>query len=264
MRYANYVRDVLITEPQIATPVTLATPLSAMIVNRHEIGVNSTETYLDDQLDVTAKVKTGFIQHAVVAGLEAGRETSDPARPTWTNVPTTSLLNPDPEQALSGTETITSRVTTTSLTAAAYVLDTMQLGSHWDLTGGIRWDRFATDYTQTLAPAAAFHRVDEMPSWRAAAGVQAGIVRKHLLRCWHVVQSIGGIAVAERVHREPAAGEEQDLRIRKQMGRDAEPVVIARRDFPNGEDQCARARSGQSAVERSGGQPAREWRQRCK
>ena len=169
VRYANYVRDVLITEPQIATPVTLATPLSAMIVNRHEIGVDSTETYLDDQLDVTAKVKTGFIQHAVVAGLEAGRETSDPARPTWTNVPTTGLLNPDPEQQLSGTETITSRVTTTSLTAAAYVLDTMQLGSHWDLTGGIRWDRFATDYAQTLAPAAAFHRVDEMPSWRAAA-----------------------------------------------------------------------------------------------
>ncbi len=168
VRYANYVRDVLITEPQIAAP-TLATPLSAMTVNRHEIGVNSTETYLDNQLDLTAKARTGFIRHSLVAGLEAGRETSDPTRPTWTNVPTTSLLNPDPEQALSGTETITSRVTTTSLTAAAYALDTMQLGSHWDLTGGIRWDRFSTDYKQTVAPAAAFQRVDEMPSWRAAA-----------------------------------------------------------------------------------------------
>ena len=115
------------------------------------------------------KLKTGLIQHSVVAGLEAGRETSDPTRPTWTNVPTTSLLNPDAEQQLAGTETITSRVTTTSLTAAAYVLDTMQLGSHWDLTGGIRWDRFGTDYAQTVAPTAAFHRVDEMPSWRTAA-----------------------------------------------------------------------------------------------
>jgi catecholate siderophore receptor len=168
VRYANYVRDVLITEAQIATPVTLATPLSTMTVNRHEIGVNSVESYLDEQLDLTAKVRTGFIHHSFVAGIEAGRETSDPTRPTWTSVPTTSLLNPNPDQALAGTETITSRVTTTSLTAAAYALDTMQLGSHWDLTGGIRWDRFSTDYKQTVAPATAFHRVDEMPSWRAA------------------------------------------------------------------------------------------------
>ena len=44
----------------------------------------------------------------------------------------------------------------------------MKLGKHWDLTGGIRWDRFDTDYSQTVAPASAFNRVDEMPSWRAA------------------------------------------------------------------------------------------------
>jgi catecholate siderophore receptor len=168
VRYANYVRDVLITEGQVATPVTLATPLSAMTVNRKQIGVDSTETYLDEQLDVTAKFRTGFIQHSFVAGVEAGRETSDPTRPTWTNVPSTSLLNPNPDQAFAGSETITSRVTTTSVTAAAYALDTMHLGSHWDLTGGFRWDRFDTDYKQTVAPAAAFTRVDEMPSWRAA------------------------------------------------------------------------------------------------
>src|SRR5580704_2924501 len=168
VRYANYVRDVLITEAQIPAGVTLATPLSSIAVTRHEIGVDSVESFLDEQLDLTAHAETGFIRHDVVSGIEAGRETSDPTRPTWTNVPTTTLLNPDPDQALSGTETITSRVTTTSLTAAAYVLDTMQLGSHWDLTGGIRWDRFSTDYKQTVAPATAFNRVDEMPSWRAA------------------------------------------------------------------------------------------------
>jgi catecholate siderophore receptor len=168
VRYANYVRDVLITEGQVATPVTLATPLSAMTVNRKQIGVDSVESYLDEQLDGTANLRTGFIHHSLVAGVEAGRETSDPTRPTWTNVPSTSLLNPNPDQPFTGTETITSRVSTTSLTAAAYILDTMHLGSHWDLTGGFRWDRFDTDYKQTVTPATAFNRVDEMPSWRAA------------------------------------------------------------------------------------------------
>jgi catecholate siderophore receptor len=168
VRFANYVRDVLITEPQIPAGVTPATPLSSIQITRHEIGVNSVESFLDEQLDLTAHLQTGFIRHDIVAGIEAGRETSDPTRPTWTNVPTTSLLDPNPNQALSGTETITSIVRTTSMTAAAYVLDSMKLGKHWDLTGGVRWDRFDTDYSQTVAPASAFNRIDEMPSWRAA------------------------------------------------------------------------------------------------
>ena len=146
----------------------LATPLSQMIVNRHEIGVNSVETMLDEQLDVTAKFGTGFLRHTMAAGVEAAKETSSPVRPTWTNVPTTSLFTPDPYEAFAGTETITSIVHTTALTAAAYVLDTIQLGKKWDLTGGFRWDRFDTAYTQQVAPASAFNRTDLMPTWRAA------------------------------------------------------------------------------------------------
>jgi catecholate siderophore receptor len=169
IRYANYVRDVLITEPQLPAGVTPATPLSSIQITRHEIGVNSTESYLDEQLDMTAHAQTGFIRHDIVAGIEGGRETSDPTRPTWTNRPTTSLLDPNPDQALTGTATITSIVHTTSVTAAAYALDTMKIGKHWDLTGGIRWDRFDTRYSQMVAPVAAFRRIDEMPSWKAAA-----------------------------------------------------------------------------------------------
>ena len=168
VRYANYVRDVLITEAQIPAGTTLATPLSSIAITRNEIGVNSVESFLDEQLDLTAHFQTGFVRHDVVTGIEAGREMSDPTRPTWTNVPTTSLLNPNPNQGFSGAETITSIVHTTSITAAAYLLDTMKFGKHWDLTGGIRWDRFDTDYSQMVAPASAFNRVDDMPSWRAA------------------------------------------------------------------------------------------------
>jgi catecholate siderophore receptor len=173
VRYANYVRDVLITEPQIISSATgaapaLAAPLSQMVVNRHEIGVNSVETMLDEQLDLTAKFRTGFLHHTLVAGVEGGKETSAPVRPTWTSVPATSLFNPDPYQVFSGSGPITSIVHTTALTAAAYMLDTIQLGKKWDLTGGIRWDRFDSAYAQQVAPASAFKRIDEMPSWRAA------------------------------------------------------------------------------------------------
>ena len=168
VRFANYVRDVRITEPQILTPA-LSTPLSGLVVNRHEIAVNSVESFLDNQLDLTAHFKTGGVEHTLVTGVEGSRETSDPTRPTITGDPTTSLLNPVDTQAYSGVAPITSQVKTTSLSVAAYVLDTVKLGRHWDLTGGIRWDRFDTNYKQSVAPATAFSRVDAMPTWRAAA-----------------------------------------------------------------------------------------------
>lgn len=168
IRYANYARDVLITEPQIPSRVTLSTPLNTINITRHEIGVDSVETYLDEQFDVVAHFETGSLRHTLVSGIELGRETSDPTRPTWTNVPSTSLLDPNPSQLFTGTSTITSIVHTTALSSAAYALDTVELGRKWDLTGGIRWDRMDADYHQSVAPAAAFNRVDEMPSWRAA------------------------------------------------------------------------------------------------
>ena len=167
IRYANYVRDVQITEPQVLN-AGISTPLSQYQINRNQITANSIETNLDEQLDLISHFKTGFAKHTLTTGIEAGKETSDPVRHTWTNVPTTSLLNPDESQAFTGTPTTSSIVHTTSLTVAAYVLDTIELGRHWDLTGGIRWDRFDTGYTQSIAPASAFNRLDEMPTWRTA------------------------------------------------------------------------------------------------
>jgi catecholate siderophore receptor len=170
IRYDNGVRNVLITEPQIPAGTSLSTPLSAIQINRHEIGVYSDETSLDEQLDLTFRFKTGFIRHTVVTGLEGIRETSDPTRPTYpaSSVPTTSLLDPDPTDVLTGGAPITSRVSLTALTAGAYALDTMRLGEKWQLVAGIRYDRMSTDYSQSVAPTAAFSRVDNMPSWRTA------------------------------------------------------------------------------------------------
>ncbi len=169
VRYANYVRHGRITEAQIPSTVTLATPLSSINVNRNEITVDSVETYLAEQLDVSAVFNTGFLRHTLVTGVEAGRETSDPTRFQYKNVPTTSLLNPDPDQPFSGLATVTSRVNTNAVSDAGYVLDTVGLGEKWQLTGGVRWDRFDTDYRQSVGSLAAFQRIDTMPTWRAAA-----------------------------------------------------------------------------------------------
>jgi catecholate siderophore receptor len=167
VRYASYVRDALITEAQL-TGVTLSTPLDAMQATRHEIGVNSSETFLDEQLDAVATFHTGSLLHTFISGVEAGRETSDPTRPTYT-APSTSLLAPVSDQSLNPAVTIASRVHDTALSAGAYAVDTVDIGRHWAFTGGIRFDRFDDSYDQTVAPASHFNRVDQKPTWRAAA-----------------------------------------------------------------------------------------------
>ncbi len=167
-RYAEYSRRARITEAQIPGAVTPATPLGAINVTRNQIAIDSTETFLNNQLDVTARFSTGFIRHTLVAGVEAGRETSDPTRRTFSGVPVTSLLAPNPDQPFAGTSTVSSRVNTRATSVGVYAIDTLKLGEQWEVTGGIRYDRFDVDYKQSVVPASSFSRVDEKPSWRAS------------------------------------------------------------------------------------------------
>ncbi len=170
VRYANYLRDVQITEARLLGTPAPSTPLSQIMVTRGQIAVDSAETFFQDQTDVIATFKTGAAQHSLVAGVEGGRETSDPVRPAFTNVNTAPLLNPNPADKFTGISVPATNVNTTALSAGVYVLDTVKLfHDHVELTAGIRWDRFDASYKQSVAPAAAFNRVDEMPTWRAGA-----------------------------------------------------------------------------------------------
>jgi catecholate siderophore receptor len=166
-RYANYSRDVQITEGRAAGAVSLSTPLEDITVNRNQIAVRSAETFLDNQFDFTAPFRTGFVRHTVVAGFEAGRETSDPTRFTFTGVPATGLLHPDENEPFAGWSSIRSRVNTAAVSFGAYLLDTMALGESWQFTAGARRDRFGADYRDFVSQTA-FSRVDRMASWRAA------------------------------------------------------------------------------------------------
>jgi catecholate siderophore receptor len=167
-RYARYLRDVRITEPQILGTVTLATPLSAITINRNELASNSVEAFLANQTDLMMKFETGPIKHTAIAGVELDREDSDPTRPRYTGVPTTSLLNPDSSQAFAGVATLNTLVRARSNSAAAYIVDTAKIGAHWELNASLRYDRFNSHYTQAVTPVAVFNRLDNLPSWRGA------------------------------------------------------------------------------------------------
>jgi catecholate siderophore receptor len=199
-RVANNHRDARITEPQLnnatAGSITPSTPLNQIAVNRNQIATLSNEALLWDQLDATADLNKFGMRHVVVIGAEGGRETSDPVRPmfnfvnpsgqTINTVPTASLLTPNEGQSFSGTSAPASNVHVTSTSYGLYLLDTIQFGSHWELIGGARFDRFLTDEKSIVYPTPKQAvpggpivqgpptityptRLDRKPSWRAAA-----------------------------------------------------------------------------------------------
>jgi catecholate siderophore receptor len=208
-RAANYPRQAQITEPQICSnapasvPVggvvatlptsavntalpcvyTLTTPPSAVVVNRNQIQTKSVEGDLWDQTEMTARFRTFGMRHALVAGIEGGQEISNPIRYSYTinkvnTVPTAMLVNPNEQQVFGGTGYVSSIAHTKSESVGLYFLDTIKLGRLFEVSGGVRWDRFDTGYNlyQPTPPAGGTvtaavpptSRVDEQPTYRAA------------------------------------------------------------------------------------------------
>ncbi len=166
-RYGNYERAIRVTEPQVNyTGITVATPLSAITVNRNIIAVHSTETFLQNQSDATMRFSTGPVAHALVAGFEIGKETSNPDRFTYSNVPTTNLLFPT-ETPFTSPSRFSTAARTTLNAGALTLLDTVELSEHWQVIGGVRWDNFDTTFDQEIAPTSHFQRTDSVVSWRA-------------------------------------------------------------------------------------------------
>ncbi len=224
-RAANYPRSAQITEPQICTNATFSVPVggyaasvptssvtgatcpytlvnfnpAAVLVNRNQIQVKSVEGDLWDQTEVTLHFRTAGMRHELTGGIEGGQEISNPIRYAYAinklnTVPSTTLLAPNTAQVFGGTGYVTSIVHTKAESYGIYFVDTLHLNRYFDLSGGVRYDRFDTGYNGyqptppaggtvsatcpagTTTPGAttcsttigSFSRVDAQPTYRAA------------------------------------------------------------------------------------------------
>ena len=209
-RFANYPRNAQITEPQICSNAALSVPVGSWVtslptssvtgkvcpfttndfnpatalVNRNQLQIKSVEGDLWDTTELTAHFNMAGIRNDLVTGAEGGREISNPIRTSYAiggvnTVPSTTLLSPNVSQSFGGTGYISSIAHTTSRSIGVYFLDTVKLGHLFELSGGVRWDRFGTSYNlyqpvappvggTVTAPVPPTYRVDEQPTYRAA------------------------------------------------------------------------------------------------
>jgi catecholate siderophore receptor len=166
-RYGSYAREFRVTEPGVSGVIAPGTPLASVTAARIMQGLRSSETFLDNQTEALLKFDSWEVQHRAVLGLEVGRQTSAPNFFAYTNVPSTNLISPNPDDPFTAAISPGRAVSVQALTQAAYAIDTVHLGDDWLFTGAGRLDRFDASVNQ-IRPDFAAHHTDLVPTWRTA------------------------------------------------------------------------------------------------
>jgi len=165
-RYGRNDRDSVITAPRFAS-VNTSTAINRQLQSRDMV-----DTIVTNQTSLISRFGTGTWTHAVSAGFEVSRESSENFARSGPTAPTADLFEPDLTQPYPGPISRTGASTDgTADSVALYAFDTVQLTEQVELTGGLRWDRFAVDSeaTAVTGEVTPFRRSDRMPSWRGGA-----------------------------------------------------------------------------------------------
>jgi catecholate siderophore receptor len=182
-RYGHYWFDSRQTgphyDPSGLVPVpTASTPLSSIMIYRDRPSVDGLVTTEMSETDATFKFATGPLQHTLVAGLDFDRESAALVR--YANqissgltvgpglVGPTPLLDPDPYEPVAHQTAVRQTPTTVTDTVAGSLVDSIDLGAHWNFVGAIRLDRFHAHYNQPLGKPSSFDHTDVIPSPRLA------------------------------------------------------------------------------------------------
>lgn len=129
---------------------------------------------ITNQTNLTAKFDTGSVKHALVTGLELTRETQKTyGYDGLGTLADSNLYNPDPNVTRVGYNPVRNGTNGNGQTdtISAYAFDTMELTPQWLLNGGVRADRYSTDYaSSTLGVSnATVSKSDTLVSWKLGA-----------------------------------------------------------------------------------------------
>jgi catecholate siderophore receptor len=166
-------RDSMITAPRFGVNNAINdSETGNLVINRQLQARDHTDTILQNATNLLIDFETGKIEHEAVVGIEATLQDFDNTlRTTPATASQTNLFNPDPSDPWTGAIAYNGNQAATSENFALYAFDTVKFNPQWQLSGGIRYDYFHTDYkTLSNANAVTFDdgRYDNLFNWRAA------------------------------------------------------------------------------------------------
>ncbi len=118
-----------------------------------------------NQTDLTYDWSSGAVRHKLAFGVEFGRQETDSKRFNGT-FPTASVTVPANNPTYTGDVSFTTLATSNSSVASiasVYVQDQVEFSPQWQVVAGLRYDRFAVDFTNRLATSNASFNVTDTP-----------------------------------------------------------------------------------------------------
>ncbi len=173
LRYANYGFEYLVDGSFLGNDFVDApppgTPYADITVSRDQPSSAGTTSMLINRTDVTYKFDTAGFKNTLVGGLELSKEQSNVNRfqNGLDDIAPTPLLTPNgfgtPPTPLIPYSNPKGRGNDVSV----YALDSVALGTHWDVDLGMRFDRFKSSFSEAFSDTG-FDRTDNFVSPRAA------------------------------------------------------------------------------------------------
>lgn len=137
-RWVKTARDARYTLPTGYAPATREVNTQTQFYDRENISISNLT-------NLTFRFDTGGLRHTAAAGLEVMREKSDALRFGTSNQPVTDISSPDPFRTGAPNVAASEVSEVTIDTIALYAYDTVELNERWELTGGLRGERYEVD-----------------------------------------------------------------------------------------------------------------------
>ncbi|HEX5110083.1 MAG TPA: TonB-dependent siderophore receptor [Vicinamibacterales bacterium] len=152
-RYNRTHREAVITTIQ---NVAAFNPVTNLVTLARQ-GNERENEILSNQTSLVDRFSTGRFRHAVSAGLEVTAEQQ--FAPTLTGVGTRAPANiytPDTHAPVAGYDPARTSANSRGRTStvALYAFDTIDLATRWQVSGGLRWEHYETDFTTVDAAGA--------------------------------------------------------------------------------------------------------------
>jgi catecholate siderophore receptor len=159
-RYYDYTLDRQNTIPNVVNEAARTVSLNRQSTDRAEHG-------WFNQLELSGSFATGPLEHKLLLGFEAGRQSKYEIRIDRANIATVDLFNPVlPVLPLEVAGNPGTNRTGIYKTLGFYAQDMIALGEHWKLLAGLRHDRFRQEVHQRIAGQPDLARTDNFWSPR--------------------------------------------------------------------------------------------------
>jgi len=137
-RFADYQHDFFSSVGKLTTNPPAGTPLQDITIGRTTHARAGSNVYGDAIADITGHTDTSTSDLGIEFSAEGDREHS----PTYTGLPSTNLWDPNYDQPFTYTSVAWQYTQASASTMGAFAVDTVDVGSHLEATGSVRYDLF--------------------------------------------------------------------------------------------------------------------------